>query len=56
MPNQQNNQQKGKANPSGQGSGTQYHKEHASNVPDYGHNTIDPNADGFSNAVNNNEQ
>jgi hypothetical protein len=56
MPNQQNNQQKGKANPSEQGSGTQYHKEHASNVPDYGGNTIDPNAEGVSNTVDNNEQ
>lgn len=56
MPNQQNNQQKGKANPTGQGSGTQYHKEHASNVPDYGGNTIDPNAEGLSNAADNSEQ
>ena len=56
MPNQQNNQQKGKSGPTGQGSGTQYHKEHASNVPDYGGNTIDPNAEGLSNATDTSEQ
>lgn len=27
-----------------QGSGSKYHKEHASHVPDYGANSIDPNA------------
>ncbi|MCC3359212.1 hypothetical protein [Bacillus sp. REN16] len=26
------------------GSGSQYHKEHASHVPDYGGNSVDPNA------------
>jgi hypothetical protein len=53
MPNQQNNQQKGKTNSNQQGSGSQYHKEHASNVPDYGANTVDPNA--FTNSTENNE-
>ncbi|MEH7109415.1 MULTISPECIES: hypothetical protein [Bacillaceae] len=27
-----------------QGSGSKYHEEHASHVPDYGANTVDPNA------------
>jgi hypothetical protein len=53
MPNQQNSQQKGKSNPNLQGSGTEYHKEHASNVPDYGANTIDPNT--FTNTTENSE-
>ncbi|WP_428909883.1 hypothetical protein [Niallia sp. Krafla_26] len=29
-----------------QGSGSAYHQEHASHVPDYGGNTMDPNAKG----------
>jgi hypothetical protein len=33
------NKQKGKYQ---QGSGSQYHREHASHVPDYGANTRDP--------------
>ncbi|MCQ6274200.1 hypothetical protein JMM81_04290 [Bacillus sp. V3B] len=44
MSNQQdyfNEKQKGKYQ---QGSGSQYHKEHASHVPDYGANNTDPNA------------
>jgi hypothetical protein len=49
MANQPSNKnQKGKYQ---QGSGTHYHKEHASHVPDYGGNTMDPNAKGL---VNNN--
>lgn len=39
------NQQQSKKE-SAQNSGTQYHKEHASHVPDYGGNDIDPNAKG----------
>lgn len=27
-----------------QGSGSEYHEEHASNIPDYGGNSTDPNA------------
>jgi hypothetical protein len=44
MSNQQdhfNEKQKGKYQ---QGSGSKYHKEHASHVPDYGANSMDPNA------------
>ena len=32
-----------------QGSGSAYHKEHASHVPDYGANLVDPNAEGLLN-------
>ena len=32
-----------------QGSGSAYHKEHASHVPDYGANSVDPNAEGLLN-------
>lgn len=56
MSNQQNEQPKGKSNTNQQGSGTEYHKEHASNVPDYGGNTMDPNAKGLSNITDSNEQ
>lgn len=36
------------------GSGSKYHEEHSSNVPDYGANIIDPNATGVSNVEDNN--
>lgn len=32
-----------------EGSGSKYHKEHASHVPDYGANIVDPNAAGSIN-------
>lgn len=41
MAKNQGKKQKGKYQ---QGSGTQYNKEHAGHVPDYGGNTQDPNA------------
>lgn len=37
-----------------QGSGSKYHEEHASHVPDYGGNIVDPNADLSSNVGENN--
>lgn len=46
QPKNMNEKQQGKYQ---QGSGTEYHKEHASHVPDYGANIVDPNAKGFSN-------
>lgn len=47
MANQPSNKnQKGKYQ---QGSGTQYHKEHASHVPDYGANIVDPNVNSLNN-------
>jgi len=55
LPNQQNNQQKGKSNANQQGSGSEYHREHAGNVPDYGGNTMDPTAEGLSNRTNKTE-
>lgn len=45
MPNQRkdnNGNQKGKSLDQWQNSGSDYHREHASNVPDYGANTMDP--------------
>ncbi len=39
-----------------QGSGSQYHEEHASHVPDYGGNIVDPNAPGLSNVEDNSTQ
>ena len=33
--------------------GTKYHKEHASNVPDYGNNDTDPNAKNTANQKEN---
>jgi hypothetical protein len=48
-----NNKQAGKYQ---QGSGSEYHRQHASNVPDYGANSIDPNAESFLNQIDNNEQ
>jgi hypothetical protein len=44
LPKQQR-QQKQASTKSKQGSGSAYHKEHASHVPDYGGNLVDPNAD-----------
>jgi hypothetical protein len=41
----QQRQQKQASAKSKQGSGSAYHKEHASHVPDYGGNSVDPNAD-----------
>jgi hypothetical protein len=29
------------------GSGSRYHEKHASHVPDYGANSMDPNAKGY---------
>lgn len=46
-----NEQQKGKSINNRQGSGSEYHREHASNVPGYG--DIDPNAKGLSNMTDN---
>ena len=51
-----NKLQKGKSINNEQGSGSQYHREHASNVPDYGANNIDPNAKGLSNMTDNNTE
>lgn len=56
MENQQTNniqKQKGKSIKSQPGSGSEYHREHASNVPDYGANNIDPNAVSLTNATDN---
>ncbi|MED1470673.1 hypothetical protein [Bacillus salipaludis] len=39
-----------------QGSGSRYHEEHASHVPDYGANIVDPNAQGLSNNTNKTSQ
>ncbi|MBI0577296.1 hypothetical protein IEC97_07970 [Neobacillus cucumis] len=39
-----------------QGSGSRYHEEHASHVPDYGANIVDPNAQGLINNTNNTNQ
>jgi hypothetical protein len=49
LSNKNSNQQKNKAVNSAEGSGTAYHQEHASNIPDYGGNTVDPNAHALSN-------
>ena len=46
-----NEQQKGKSINNRQGSESEYHREHASNVPGYG--DIDPNAKGLSNMTDN---
>jgi hypothetical protein len=45
LSNQKTNSQKSNKNAiiSPQGSGSEYHRKHASNVPDYGANNIDPN-------------
>jgi hypothetical protein len=48
-----NNKQAGKYQ---QGSGSEYHRKHASNVPDYGANSMDPMAESLMNQVENNEQ
>jgi hypothetical protein len=48
-----NNKQAGKYQ---QGSGSEYHRLHASNVPDYGANSIDPNAESYLNQIDNTEQ
>ena len=56
MPNQPMNNnvnQKGKSKNQWQDSGSDYHREHASNVPDYGGNTQDPIA---NNATDPSEQ
>ncbi len=42
---------KGKYQP---GSGSNYHKEHASHVPDYGANSMDPSAKEWSKQMNQN--
>ena len=41
----QQRQQKQTSVKSKQGSGSAYHREHASHVADYGGNSVDPNAD-----------
>jgi hypothetical protein len=41
----QQRQQKQATAKSKQGSGSAYHREHASHVADYGGNSVDPNAD-----------
>ncbi|WML53107.1 hypothetical protein RCG17_27880 [Neobacillus sp. PS3-12] len=48
-----NNKQTGKYQ---QGSGSEYHRLHASNVPDYGANSMDPIAESLMNRIDNNEQ
>lgn len=48
----QNKNQKNKANHDQQATGTAYNQEHAGDLPDYGMNTIDPNAESLSNSVN----
>lgn len=48
-----NNKQAGKYQ---QGSGSEYHRLHASNVPDYGANSMDPIAESLMNQIDNNEQ
>lgn len=56
MSNQQainNQKQSGKYQ---QGLGSRYHEEHASHVPDYGANIVDPNAQGLINNTNNTNQ
>lgn len=46
---QQSKQRTNNAVNSTEGSGTAYHQEHASNIPDYGGNSVDPNAKALSN-------
>ena len=41
----QQRQQKQTSTKSKQGSGSAYHREHASHVADYGANSVDPNAE-----------
>ena len=48
-----NNRQAGKYQ---QGSGSMYHRQHASNVPDYGGNSMDPIAESLMNQTENNQQ
>jgi hypothetical protein len=48
-----NNKQPGKYQP---GSGSEYHRQHASHVPDYGANSMDPMAESLMNQIENNEQ
>ncbi len=38
-----------------QGSGSEYHRKHASNVPDYGANSMDPMAEGLTNMADDTE-
>jgi hypothetical protein len=54
LANQQNNNVN--AGKFKQGSGSEYHRLHASNVPDYGANNIDPNAEGLMNQTDAGEQ
>jgi hypothetical protein len=55
MPKKQNtNNNKMQKGEYQQGSGSEYHEEHASQVPDYGGNIVDPNASGLSNVEDNN--
>lgn len=39
-----------------QGSGSEYHRLHASHVPDYGANSMDPIAESVMNQIDTNEQ
>lgn len=39
-----------------QGSGSEYHKDHASHVPDYGANIVDPNAKGVNKNIDSSNQ
>lgn len=45
--NQKNSNPKNRAANNQPGSGSAYHREHANNVPDYGANSMDPNAEKF---------
>jgi hypothetical protein len=57
LSNQQTNNQKlnGNSIKNQLGSGSEYHRKHASNVPDYGANNTDPNAK-ISNIADHTEQ
>ena len=49
MANKQKNKNEKQKNLTTQGSGSDYHREHASNVAGYG--DLDPNAEGLSNSI-----
>lgn len=51
MPNPTNNNKGKKIGKYQQDSGTNYHKEHASHVPDYGGNSMEPSAKTISNQI-----
>jgi hypothetical protein len=53
MPNPTNNNKGKKMGKYQQDSGTNYHKEHASHVPDYGGNSMEPSAETISNQMDN---